>query len=95
MSDEDKLLLCQGCRDNYYNTEGKRRGQSPNGCYSLPTAKVATRFRLHWWTTPTTKGAFTKVTTLSCHHAPGKYANYEKLPDFVTAEERERIESAY
>lgn len=44
------------------------------------TAQVVTRFRIDWWTRPTEPGAFRKVKTLSCHHAPGKYAHYDKLP---------------
>lgn len=91
-SNADKLPLCQGCRDNYYNTQGKANGQSPNGCFSLSKAKRVTRFRLGWWTRPDSPGAFRKVETLSCHRAPGQYAHYEKLPDFVTKEERKRIE---
>jgi hypothetical protein len=93
MSFEDKLPMCAGCRNDYYNHEGKRRGQSPNGCYSLPDAKVVTRFRLGWWTRPDTKGAFSRVTTLSCHYAPGRYSHFKELPDFVTEGERKRLEA--
>lgn len=81
--------LCAGCRDNFYNT----RGNSTTGeCWNLKTAQVVTRFRLSWWTQPDTKGAFQKVETNSCHYATGRYALYKTLPDFVTADERRRID---
>jgi hypothetical protein len=72
--------LCVGCRDNFYN------GGNPLGvkeCWSYKSAKVVTRYRIGWWTAPTEPGAFTKVKTLDCHHAPGQYGHYEKLPDFA------------
>ena len=90
-SHDAKLPLCAGCRDDYYN----QPGNTPCGrCYSLASAKVVTRYRIGWWTTPTNPGAYTKVRTLSCHHEPGAYAFHEKLPDFITPEERQRIEGA-
>ena len=72
--------LCRGCRDDFYN----EAGHSESGeCWSLKTATVVTRFKLDWWTAPTVPGAFTKLTTNSCHHAPGRYQLYEKLPSFA------------
>ena len=65
---------CEGCRNDFYNTA------QPKGCWSLPTAKPVTRWRLGWWTEPTKPGAFVQVDTLSCHHAPGRYAYSETLP---------------
>jgi hypothetical protein len=89
-ANDAKLPMCRGCRDDYYN----RGGNSTTGrCWLLENAKVVTRYRLGWWTPPTVAGAFTKVDTLHCHHAPGQYALYEKLPDFITADERQHIES--
>lgn len=80
MKNDDKLPLCQGCRDDYYN----HGGNSTTGrCWCLDKAQVVTRWRLGWWTTPTTPGAFTQVKTLNCHNAPGQYAHYDKLPVFV------------
>ena len=76
---KDKAL-CAGCRNDFYNGNNQLGVQE---CWSFKSAKVCTRYKLHWWTAPTVPGAFTKVTTLSCHHAPGKYAMYEKLPDFA------------
>ena len=75
-----KLDLCVGCRDNYYN------GNNPHGvkeCWHLKSAKRVTRYRIGWWTPPTSVDAFTKVTTFDCHSAPGQYADFEKLPDHL------------
>lgn len=71
---------CIGCREDFYNDQG---GMDGKGCWSGPTAEVVTRYKLGWWTAPTQPNAFTKVTTHSCHHAPGKYALYKELPPFV------------
>lgn len=84
---EQKLHLCQGCRDHFYNTRGD--GQR---CWLLENAKVVTRYKLGWWTQPTAPGAYTKVKTLHCWHSPGQFAMHEKLPDCVTSEERKRVE---
>ena len=76
----EKLPLCAGCRDDFYN------GQNPLGvkeCWSLKSAKIVTRFKLGWWTRPDEPRAFTEIRTLNCHHAPGRYALYERLPSFA------------
>ena len=70
--------LCVGCRDNFYN------GNNSIGvseCWSLKTARVVFRWRLHWWTAPTASGAFVQVKTYDCHHEPGQYAFEKELPD--------------
>ena len=85
----EKQSYCEGCRNDFYN----KPGNSTSGhCWSLDNAKIVTRYRLGWWTRPDEPGAFKKVTTLSCHHEPGQFAFQESLPNFVTAEERKRIE---
>jgi hypothetical protein len=79
LSESQKLQMCNGCRDDFYN------GKNPMGvqrCWGLKTAKKVTRYRIGTWTAPTEPGAFTQVTTLSCYHAQG-CAYYEKLPSFV------------
>lgn len=76
--------FCAGCRDDFYNTQNAAHG----GCWSLKTATVVTRFRLAWWTAPTVPGAFTEVRTNSCHHRPGQFAFYEKLPTFAVEPHR-------
>jgi hypothetical protein len=87
-----KQELCSGCRDDYYNNAAHSKDGK---CWNLSSAKVVTRYRIGWWTAPTESGAFQKVTTNSCHYATGRYAHSERLPDFVTADERTRIESAW
>ena len=83
MIEAEKLQHCAGCRDDFYN------GNNPYGvqrCWGLKTAKLVTRFRIGTWTEPDRPGAFTKVKGLSCWHANGQHF-YEKLPDFVKAED--------
>jgi hypothetical protein len=46
----------------------------------LEDAKVVIRYKLEWWTRPTTKGAFEKVKTYDCHNAAGRYVLYKELP---------------
>ena len=70
--------LCSGCRDNFYNA-----GNNPLGvkeCWLYKKAKVVKRWQIGWWTQQDNKDNFSLVTTLSCHNAPGKYANLERLP---------------
>lgn len=74
---------CAGCHDNFYNHRSEPGFDGATKCWSLKTAEVVTRYKLDWWTTPDTPGAFQKVTTNSCHHAPGKYALYKELPSFA------------
>lgn len=88
---------CNGCRDDFYNTGRDDFGGSGDTqshvreCWSLKTAKVVTRYRLGWWTQPTSRKAFAKVKTHDCHHAPGRYAHYKALPDdLLTPKERAR-----
>ena len=66
---------CIGCRDNYYNGYGAQE------CWLLAKAKLVKRWRIQWWAAPTEPGALTQVETYNCHHAPGKYALYETLPN--------------
>lgn len=69
---------CRGCRDDFYN------GQNPPGvrqCWMLAKAKVVKRWKLGWWTSPVEPGAFVQIETYNCHHAPGRYALCESLPD--------------
>lgn len=73
-----KLPLCAGCRNDFYNQPGN---STAGHCWSLTNALVVVRYRIGWWNQPTNPGAFTKVVTLGCHHAPGKYAHQKQLPD--------------
>ena len=73
---------CSGCRNNFYNGTGAKE------CWSLRDARVVKRWRIGWWTTPTTPGAFTEVETYQCHSALGQYSLSEKLPDFAVEPRR-------
>ena len=79
----DKQQYCTGCYNDFYNHRESPGLDGATKCWSLKDAKVVTRFRIHWWTTPTTPGAFTEVRTLNCHHEPGQHGFYEKLPEFA------------
>lgn len=69
--------LCRGCRDDFYN------GTGADECWLFKKAAVVKRWRIGWWTQQDRKENFTRVTTLDCHHAPGKYAQTEKLPQHL------------
>ncbi len=71
----DKKRYCLGCINSDYN------GCLAKECRSLKEAIVAKRWKIGWWTSPITPGAFVEVETLDCHHAPGRYALYDKLPN--------------
>ena len=43
-------------------------------------AKLVTRWKLAWWTTPDAPGAYQEVKTYSCHNEPGRYAFHQQLP---------------
>jgi len=79
--EQEKLKLCHGCRNDFYNGTGARQ------CWSLKDAVVVRRWRLGWWTQPTSRAAFEKVWTLDCHHATGKYAQFERLPQHLGGEQ--------
>jgi hypothetical protein len=81
MSDQEKLAHCVGCRNDFYNDKNQH---GVKRCWSLDNANVVTRYRIGWWTAPTSKDAFTKVQTLDCHTAPGQYADYKELPEGLT-----------
>lgn len=76
-SEQEKLKLCKGCHDNFYNDGNNKIGVKR--CWLFEKAQIVTRFQLDWWTSPVQPGAFTKVTTLNCHHAPGQYQNYTEV----------------
>ena len=93
MSDESKLPLCRGCRDDYYNDYENHAGHSAGGrCWLLVKAQVVERFRIGWWTQPTSPTAYRKVVTLDCHRAPGQYAHHEDMPGFFPGLSRVRSE---
>jgi len=68
MNKSDKLKLCRGCRDNFYN----QPGNSPDGeCWMLKTAVPVERTMVGTWQPPPYKWA--PQTTLSCHHPEGAH----------------------
>jgi hypothetical protein len=83
---------CKGCRNDFYN--GRENFGGGTRCWSAEKGTMVKRYRLHWHTPPTQKGAFTAVTVPSCYHQPGQYAYQEKLPDFVKASDVVRSKRA-
>lgn len=62
----EKLKLCAGCRNDYYN----RGGHSTTGeCWSLAMAEPVERTRVGTWQRPPYD--WTPVETLSCHRPEG------------------------
>lgn len=78
LSVSEKLKLCAGCRDDFYNHGG--RGMGGGRCWMLEKAKKVRRWKLGWWTSPVQPGAFEEVVTLDCHHEPGRFAFSGQLP---------------
>lgn len=68
---------CSGCRDDFYNHPGQHGSKE---CWHLNGARVVRRWRLGWWTSPVTPGAFVEVKTYDCHHEPGQFAFSKELP---------------
>jgi hypothetical protein len=87
VKDEDeKLRLCDGCRDDYYNHREKPGFDGATRCWSLKTAEIVARYRIGWWTAQDSPKNYTPVRTLSCHHRPGGYAHFRQLPQHLIAE---------
>lgn len=66
MTKTDKLKMCIGCRDNFYN------GNNPYGvkeCWALKTAKVVQRVEVSIHQVPPWKQPPSKY--LSCYHSQG------------------------
>jgi hypothetical protein len=77
---------CHGCRNDFYNHRGVEAGP----CWSAKDAEIVTRYRIHYMTAPTQKGAFTKVRVPNCYHEVNNGVFYHKLPDFVKASDLSR-----
>ena len=68
MTKADKLRMCVGCCENFYN------GQNPYGvkeCWSLRRAKVVTRYAIGTWTPMDRASNFREVRVLNCRHEKG------------------------
>lgn len=87
-----KIKACNGCRNSFYN--GRQNIGGSTRCWSAEKGTMVTRYRIYYLTEPTEKGAFTEVTVPSCYHQASGYCFYEKLPDFVKAEDLNRAKRA-
>lgn len=76
---------CSGCRDDFYN----HRGDGLR-CWAAANGRMITRYRIHYMTAPTQKGAFTKVRAPSCYHQVNSCMFYNELPDFVKSSDLNR-----
>lgn len=81
MGETKSTALCEGCRDNFYNSGNNTIGVKV--CWQLAKAKVVRRWKQGWWTDPTLPSAFVEVETYDCHHEPGHFAFNKQLPDFA------------
>ena len=84
--EEQKLRLCAGCREDYYNHREKPGYDGSTRCWSLKDAEIVTRYRIGRWTPQDSPKNYTPVVTLSCHNAPGKYAHMKRMPEHLIAE---------
>ncbi len=80
MTKAEKLKLCCGCDQNFYNGNN---GMGIEVCWSLKRAKVVKRWRIGWWTAPVSTESFSKVRTLDCHSATGRYLDSKELPEHL------------
>ena len=80
MDDLDKLKLCVGCTDNFYNGNNS---MGVTRCWLLDRANVVTRYRIGWWTPQESAKNYTEVRTLHCHREPGRYAYVDRLPEHL------------
>ena len=70
---------CAGCRDNFYNQPGN---STTGKCWSLPSAKFVTKWRLSIHTPMNIKSAYVKVKVPDCYREPG-YVHLNKVPDYA------------
>lgn len=75
---------CLGCNDDFYNQPGN--AGSGDRCWSAESGVMKTRYRIGTWTAPTERKAFAEEQRPSCYRVKGA-ALYDKLPDFVKAED--------
>ena len=68
---------CSGCRNNFYN------GHNDLGvseCWSLPDAKLVTKYCIPSNVPMNIKSAYVKVKVPNCYHKTG-YAYLERIPE--------------
>lgn len=85
-TEAEKLTLCAGCRDDYYNHRSEPGFDGATRCWSLKTAEIVARYRIGWWTPQDSPKNYTAVRTLSCHHAPGQYAHMTRMPTHLVSD---------
>lgn len=83
---------CRGCRNDFYN--GRQNCDGGDRCWSAKDGEMVTRYRIHYMTAPTVKGAFTKVKVPNCYHQANGYCFYKELPSFVKASDLNRTKRA-
>jgi hypothetical protein len=79
---------CSGCHDDFYN--GRTNCDGGDRCWSAKAGVMKTRYRIHYMTAPTQKGAFAKVRVPSCYRQVNSYVFYDALPSFVKASDLNR-----
>lgn len=79
MKEQQKLIHCRGCRDDFYNGKNPMNVQR---CWMLKSARLVTRYRIGTWTQPTEPFAFTKMKVFNCYNEKGAHF-FEELPNFV------------
>jgi len=77
---------CRGCHDDFYNGHNGPASR----CWLARTGKMMTRYRIHYMTAPTQKGAYTKVRVPSRYHQVSAYVFDNSLPSFVKASDLNR-----
>ncbi len=71
--------LCRGCNDDFYN------GRNPHGiekCWSIESATIETRYRLHINSVPTKRSNFKTLQRPDCYREKG-FVFYTKIPSFA------------
>lgn len=85
----NKRRYCAGCDNDFYNGHNELGVRQ---CWHLASARVVWRWRIGWWTQPA-RGAYRRVRTLTCHSAPGRYAQVETIDrEFVPLRRRKKEE---
>lgn len=85
MTKAEKLPLCRGCADNFYN------GHNPYGvseCWMLKDAQLVTRYAIGYWTPMDTARNLREVRVLNCFHerGSGKTVYLTAIPQHLRAE---------
>lgn len=77
------VARCYGCTDDFYNRDEGQLLAAGGRCWSLKTAKLVTRFRIHRDSMPEWKNAYTEMEVPHCYRQPG-FSFQDQLPNFVS-----------